>query len=733
MKIAARQARIFALSSAIFIAGQSACTCGGGGGDLIDGRLAIEPDVLDFGMVNVNLAARKALGLKNIGLGELTITSVKTSDNLASEVGIEAVPARIEPGMSDPVDALFTPKMKGERDGEFVFFTSSSITPEVHLRIVAFAIEPRLAAEPSVIDFGRVVIGDTATATIAIENVGPSAIMIASVTPDVGTTPEFEVALSASRRLESGEKLRLSIGYAPRDRGFDRGRIVVSDDTHAPTRLGIEVDGEGVPAEIEIDPLAIDFSGLLVGERATRAFVIRNVGAREHSVARLALESGGRSELSISTSTAGIAPFRLAPGATRRIDVTYAPVDEIDDIDRIVIASSGLPMPAIVTLTGRAMFRPKGDLELSPSSLSFGAVEIGTTSSRHVTIANAGFADLHLTGALAIDPPSAPFSIADEPPPTATFVPGDSRSISVTYAPVDLSEQAPATLIVRSDDESLREARVALDGQPTSFATAHAEVDPASLRFVRVHREEAPTRTVLISSVGSATLIVRAIDWVDDAQGRFAVAAALSLPVAVPPLGSFKIPIAFRDSVAPTPAIGTLRIGTNDPDRSEIRVPVSAESATPIEVAAFSAELAWDARAGDLDLHVVEESGAFFDRPTDLCWCNPSPDWGDRGASEDDPDFARDAVYPPGPLTERIVLPRAIGRYRVMVHFFSDRGSGLVSTATLTMTRGSADLGSFSRMLARGLLWDVGTFDAATGRFEPAIEPLASAVRTMCY
>jgi hypothetical protein len=730
MKIAARQARMFAALGAL---ASNACTCGSGGGtELFDGRLAIAPDVLDFGTVDVSLGGNVQLVLTNAGRAPLTIKNTMVSANLIREVMLDAIPAHLDVGAMAPVNAVFLPKARGPRDGEIVFLTDSFETEIVHLRVIAQAVEPRLIAEPPAVDFGRIVVGETATATVSIENAGDSPIMIASVTPDVGTSAAFQSVLGASRTLMPGEMFPLAIAYTPPIRGFDMGRIVIDDDTHAPMRLGIDVKGEGITSEIDVDPLSLDFTGLLLGERSSRPFWIRNIGGHAHTISRIALTSTSSDQFSISTGTVS-APFDLMPGAAQEVDVTYAPHDTMLHMGRVIVASSDLGTSVSVMLTGGAIGRPRPQIAVSPQALYFGAVQAGTASVRHVTIENVGLADLHLLGDVAVDPPTAPFALSDVPATNATLNALDRRTIGIAYLPAAGMGHVLASLVIASDDPSMAVIRVPLDGDVTDSPIAHVEWMPDEIVFGALPRFGGFRRTLLFESVGSLPLAINGASWVDGANGLFILDAQSSFPIAVPPNASWKFSILALDGAASLfPATSRLRFFTNDPDRPTIDMTVSRDVIAPSPLPpAFAADLAWDAANADLDLHLLRNGGALFDAPSDACWCNPAPDWGAIADTTDDPIVSRDALA--AGLAEQIALLSAPERYEVLVHFYSDHGSGAAASATVTIAMTGAESATFSRAMTRDLVWDVGTFDGPTRSFTPIGAPLSSAVRAMCY
>lgn len=91
------------------------------------------------------------------------------------------------------------------------------------------------------------------------------------------------------------------------------------------------------------------------------------------------------------------------------------------------------------------------DIEVSPSSLDFGEVAAGTTSTLTITITDPGDADLELYGML-VEQKEFPFTVSDTD--GAVIPPGTSFDLDVTYAPTDTSAASSHVRIYSNDGET---------------------------------------------------------------------------------------------------------------------------------------------------------------------------------------------------------------------------------------------------------------------------------------
>jgi hypothetical protein len=97
--------------------------------------------------------------------------------------------------------------------------------------------------------------------------------------------------------------------------------------------------------------------------------------------------------------------------------------------------------------------------------------------------------------------------------------------------------------------------------------------------------------------------------------------------------------------------------------------------------------LRWDLPDTDLDLHFQRAGAAFRDPVGDCSFANRRPDWSDDPETPAGPRLERDDTDGLGPEFTDYGAPRP-GRYRVQVHYFSDRGHGATTAEVLLFADG---------------------------------------------
>ncbi|MCC7386486.1 MAG: choice-of-anchor D domain-containing protein [Deltaproteobacteria bacterium] len=699
----------------------------------VDPMLVVEPAEIDLGDVVIGLSARTELVLKNSGDTALEITSAAPDDALGGEFSLTGVESQLAPGQSLPVILSFVPTSVGERRGELIFRTNSQKTPEVRIPVKARGVEPALIANPALIDFGRVVIGRTASATVTLTNQSDRSVEVVRATLETGTSAEFAPNV-ARTMLAPGATLELTARYTPVDLGLDEGRVVVIDSSARPESLGIRVRGTGVDADIQIEPARLEFSGLYVGQEQTKPFVIRNIGDRAHLVTEIAFastSSSGAGELSL---LAGTLPLNLDPGAAQTVDVRYRPVDAAADSDRVRVASTGLSAPGFVEVVGNADLAPAPVIEVTPATLDFGSVEVGMSRPLIVRIVNIGTADLIITR-VEVSPAGAPYTLTNQPMPSEVFAPRDSRDVTVTYAPPAVGPTAAASVVISSSDPARPTVTVPLTGEGTTGAVPIIFVSPNPLDFGRVPRGVPASRSVLVRNDGSAPLVLGQVRLTNDAGGRFRLPAPPAAGTQLNPAQTLNFNLEYSDNGVVATYTGTLEIASNDPARPTVAVSLRAQTEPPPPaITDIAVAMTWTSMHADVDLHLVSPGRSFFNTPGDCCFCNSNPDWGVGGQPQDDPFLDRDDLDGPGP--ENINLTQAAsGDYQVVAHFFDDYGGGATDARVQVRLRGTV-VADQTRNLSNNQRWVVGTihWDAATrsGTFTRGIIPPLQTLLRLC-
>jgi hypothetical protein len=184
------------------------------------------------------------------------------------------------------------------------------------------------------------------------------------------------------------------------------------------------VVGTGVQAGLSITPGSANFGSVVTGNTNSQTVQLKNTGTANLVVSQATVTGTG-------FSLSGMAlPMTLAPGQSGNFNAQYAPQTAGTASGSISIVSNAPNTPATVALSGTAI-AASSTISVSPSSLSFGSVNDGSSAAQGFTVTNTGNANLAISG---ITSSGTGYSIASGGG-AVTLSPNQSASVSVQFAP----------------------------------------------------------------------------------------------------------------------------------------------------------------------------------------------------------------------------------------------------------------------------------------------------------
>lgn len=181
----------------------------------------------------------------------------------------------------------------------------------------------------------------------------------------------------------------------------------------------------GRPGPIKLDPTAISFGPLCVGDDSTASL---QVTSRSNHPVELTAE-----DIPEGFAVASSLPDTLQPQQTRTLRFTFAP-DQIGDFSGAFILGvdeltklCGRPTPAQTTSIPLSGTGEDTDLSATPDTLTFGEIYSDSTSTRETTLTNDGNIDADVVGVEGLD------GSAFSPQQTPDVIPGNGGQRSVTF------------------------------------------------------------------------------------------------------------------------------------------------------------------------------------------------------------------------------------------------------------------------------------------------------------
>ena len=144
-------------------------------------------------------------------------------------------------------------------------------------------------------------------------------------------------------------------------------------------------------------------------------------------------------------------------------------------------------------------------INVNPTALNFGNVNVGSSSTLSVTVANTGTGDLIISG---VTSPSAPFSKIADTCSNQTIVQGTNCTISIQFAPT-VSGTFSSSFIIQSNDPTMPNYTITLTG--TGISGPQIVATPNPLDFGTVNVNSPSILTVTVQNTGSQNLTFTSI------------------------------------------------------------------------------------------------------------------------------------------------------------------------------------------------------------------------------
>src|SRR5262249_20781181 len=152
--------------------------------------------------------------------------------------------------------------------------------------------------------------------------------------------------------------------------------------------------GTGTTPAITLNPVSLAFGDQLLGTTSpTRNVTLTNSGVAPLVISSIGI-AGANSGDFAQLNNCPLSPNILAAGASCTISVTFTPTAAGARTANVTLSSNAPGSPHSVPLSGNGV-TPTPAVTLSPTSLTFAARNVGTTSpAQNVTLSNTGTGQL---------------------------------------------------------------------------------------------------------------------------------------------------------------------------------------------------------------------------------------------------------------------------------------------------------------------------------------------------
>jgi len=458
-----------------------------------------------------------------------------------SGFSVTAQPTKLAlpPGQSDFVTVQFAPQAKQAYTGTLTLSASDGTTiPSVSL--AGNGVLPQIQfTSPS--SLGVTKVGTNLQGTITYRNTGTDTLHIvaASITQ---LATKFSLGTFDAIVLPPTGTGTARITYTPTAEMTDTGTLHLTTDDPANPFVNIAFSANGVMPHMQIPEkgMTINVGEVRVGSSAiTRDFAVTN---------------NGGADLTITNAVVGGAPFSvksrpsiIAAGTTGYVTVSFNPTSTGTFNDSLTIISDDATSPSgVIYLTGSGI---NSSLSISPSSVDFGDVPVGTTTNKVITLSNGGSASVSIFK-YALTSAYNAFAVVDSSKHTVAG--HDSAHVTLSFHPI-AAGPFTATLTLTTNDNSSPTRTINIVGRGTQGALSFST---AALNFGTVKIGDDSTISVMLKNTGSAPVTLNAATLSGSGSTAFSYTGFTAGPLAAG--DSQKINIMF----VPAPPGGSTFSGT---------------------------------------------------------------------------------------------------------------------------------------------------------------------------
>ncbi|MBZ5550008.1 MAG: choice-of-anchor D domain-containing protein, partial [Acidobacteriia bacterium] len=384
------------------------------------GQLTPNPSSLAFGSVQIGSSSSQSETLTNTGGSSITISQANVSGAGFSVSGL-SVPVTLAANQSVTFNVGFAPTTAGSATGTLAIVSDAPASPlNIALSGTGLA-AGSLTANPSSASFGNVTVGSSKTVSVSVTNTGGAAVTVSSAAAS-GSGFSF-TGSNLPLTLNAGQSTTFSAIFAPTAAGAASGTLTINSNASNAT-LSVPLSGTGVAqGQLSPNPSSFSFGNVQTGSSKSLSGTLTNSGGTSLTISAATASGSG---FSLSGLTV---PVTLNAGQSTSFTVLFAPTSSGAASGSISITSNGANPNLSIPLSGTGV--TPGTLSANPTSLSFGSVQVGNSSSKSETVTNTGGSSVTISQANVT---GAAFSLSGLTLPT-TLSSNQSVTFTVTFTP----------------------------------------------------------------------------------------------------------------------------------------------------------------------------------------------------------------------------------------------------------------------------------------------------------
>ena len=457
------------------------------GAGVTPGSLSTGSNIMAFGTVQIGKSQQQTATITNNGGSSVTISSATITGTGFALSGI-TTPLTLTAGQSTTFSVTFTPTSTANASGTVTVASDAAGSPLTWTLSGSGVAAGSLTANPSSLSFGTVQTNTNKSIQETLTNSGGTTVHISALS----ATGAYSVTgATLPITLAAGASTSFNVLYAPTTSGAANSTLTVTSDA-SNSSLAIPLTGTGATAgSLSAGTSPLSFGTVTVGQSNTLSETVTNNGGSTVTVSQVSATGTGYSVSGVTV------PFTLAAGASKSFNVVFAPTTAGSPTGTLTVTSDASNPSLTVSLSGTAV--SQGTISANPTSLSFGSVQVGNSSTKSEVLSNTGgtaitVSQVTVSGTgYGISGVTVPFTINA----------GQSFTFSVSFTPQAAGSPTGSISVVSNASNTL--PAISLSGTGTAVGTFG--VSPTSFGFGSVIVGQSKNMTATLSATGASVTV----------------------------------------------------------------------------------------------------------------------------------------------------------------------------------------------------------------------------------
>ncbi|MGD0832017.1 MAG: choice-of-anchor D domain-containing protein, partial [Terracidiphilus sp.] len=414
----------------------------------------------------------------------------------------------VAPNSSCTISVTFSPTTLGAAPVSALTFSDDAPNTPQTAGLTGNGIPP-VTLLPTLVSFGNVVVGQTsALKTVTLQNNLATSLIISSLAVTPGTPYSVDpTSTCLSLTVAAGASCTVALTVTPTSLGAQPAGMLTATFGASNSPLTVNLSATGI-APVSLTPLSQGFGSLTLGlTSATKTLTLANNSTSSLTISGSVFNGPFVLDTSATTTcpmAGGVLSGTLTAGTSCVVGVQFAPTTAGATVGgQITVLDNAPNSPQTAALSGTGLV----SVLLSPGTIAFGNVTVGTTGASHtVTVTNNQTVALNFS---SISVP-APYAIVPATTTCAVGTPvaanGGSCIVSLAFSPT-APGVVPASALTINDDAPSTPQTVNLTGTGVGAVT----LSPSTLAYGVVVVGQAVEKNVTVTNNQSVALTIMSI------------------------------------------------------------------------------------------------------------------------------------------------------------------------------------------------------------------------------